>query len=200
MKKSEKTELTVSKIMKTAITEFGTNGYVGSSLNNICKSGINKGLIYHNFRDKDELYLKCLEKSRNMFVSLIEESDCLSDLVKYMNVRMSFFRECPHEAHIFFEAVLQPQKHLWHEIKEILQPFYEINETVYRSVVSNVELRDGITENEAVEYFRLIQRMFNGYFSSQNMSLDEQVNKHETNLPKMLNFMLYGIARGGNEK
>lgn len=200
MKKSEKTELTVSKIMKTAITEFGTNGYVGSSLNNICKSGINKGLIYHNFRDKDALYLKCLEKSRNMFVSLIEESDCLSDLVKYMNVRMSFFREYPYEAHIFFEAVLQPQKHLWHEIKEILQPFYEINETVYRSVVSNVELRDGITENEAVEYFRLIQRMFNGYFSSQNMSLDEQVNKHETNLPKMLNFMLYGIAKGGNEK
>lgn len=200
MKKSEKTELTVSKIMNTAIIEFGTNGYVGSSLNNICKSGINKGLIYHNFRDKDALYLKCLEKSRNMFVSLIEESDCLSDLVKYMNVRMSFFREYPHEAHIFFEAVLQPQKHLWHEIKEILQPFYEINKTVYRSVVSNVELRDGITENEAVEYFKLIQRMFNGYFSSQNMSLDEQVNKHETNLPKMLNFMLYGIARGGNEK
>lgn len=63
MKRSEKTELTISKIMEAAMTEFGTNGYVGGSVNNICKSGINKGLIYHNFKDKDELYLKCLKKA-----------------------------------------------------------------------------------------------------------------------------------------
>lgn len=73
-----------------------------------------------------------------------------------------------------------------------MQPFEEINETIYRSVVSSVELRDGITEEEAV-----------GYFSSsayRHMSLDEQVNEHETSLPKRLDFMLYGIAKRGNEK
>lgn len=69
--------------------------------------------------------------------------------------------------------------------------------------MSSVELRDGITEEEAVEYFRQMQRMFNGYFSSsayRHMSLDEQVNEHETSLPKLLDFMLYGIAKRGNEK
>lgn len=38
MKRSEKTELTISKIMNAAMIEFGTNGYVSSSVNNICKS------------------------------------------------------------------------------------------------------------------------------------------------------------------
>lgn len=101
MKRSEKTALTVSKIMQAAIIEFGTNGYVSGSVNNICKSGINKGLIYHNFKGKDELYLKCLEKSCETLISQIEKNNCSSDLLRYMSVRMSFFKEYPNEAHIF---------------------------------------------------------------------------------------------------
>lgn len=199
MKKSKKTELTVSKIMESAMTEFGTNGYLVGSVNNICKSGINKGLIYHNFKDKDELYLKCIEQSCAVLVALIEESSCSSDFLRYMNVRMSFFKEYPNEAHIFFEALLQPQEHLRNEIQEILQPFEKINETIYRSLVASVELRDGIAEEEAVWYFRQMQHIFNRCFGARHTSLDKQISEHETNLPRMLDFMLYGIAKGGKE-
>lgn len=199
MKKSKKTELTVSKIMESAMTEFGTNGYLVGSVNNICKSGINKGLIYHNFKDKDELYLKCIEQSCAVLVALIEESSCSSDFLRYMNVRMSFFKEHPNEAHIFFEALLQPQEHLRNEIQEILQPFEKINETIYRSLVASVELRDGIAEEEAVWYFRQMQHIFNRCFGARHTSLDKQISEHETNLPRMLDFMLYGIAKGGKE-
>ena len=60
MKKEEKTEITKCKILAAAIQEFGANGYAAGSVNNICKTGINKGLIYHNYKDKDELYLVCV--------------------------------------------------------------------------------------------------------------------------------------------
>lgn len=203
MKKAEKTELTVSKILEAATKEFGANGYAGGTVNNICKRGINKGLIYHNFKDKDDLYLACLDNSCKKFVMFIEESGCASDQLQYMNVRMRFFKEYPDEAHIFFEAILQPQENLRGRIQAILQPFEEINEKIYRSVVSFVTLRDGITEEDAIEYFRQMQRMFNGYFSSsayRHMALDEQIQKHEMSLPKLLNFMLYGIAKGSMEK
>ena len=63
MKQREKTELTVQRILSAAIAEFGVNGYAGGAVNNICKAGINKGLIYHNFKGKDELYLTCLHIS-----------------------------------------------------------------------------------------------------------------------------------------
>ena len=36
MKKSERTQLTISKIMEAAIIEFGENGYSGGTVNNIC--------------------------------------------------------------------------------------------------------------------------------------------------------------------
>ena len=63
MKKEEKTEITKCKILAAAIQEFGANGYAAGSVNNICKTGINKGLIYHNYKDKDELYLVCVQTS-----------------------------------------------------------------------------------------------------------------------------------------
>ncbi len=73
MKKAEKTELTVSKILGAALEEFGISGYASGTINNICKRGINKGLIYHNFNDKDALYLECLEKSCQKLVTMIEK-------------------------------------------------------------------------------------------------------------------------------
>lgn len=203
MKRTEKTELTVSKILEAAMEEFGTKGYAGGTMNNICKRGINKGLIYHNFKDKDALYLACLEKSCSELVTLIEENGCTSDQLQYMKLRMRFFKEHPNEAHIFFEAVLQPQEKLQDRIQKILQPFEEINERIYRTVVSCITLRDGITEVDAVDYFRQMQRMFNWYFSSaayRSMALEDQIREHEMNLSKLLDFMLYGIAKGGIEK
>jgi len=203
MKRFERTELTISKIQEAALEEFGANGYASGTINNICKRGINKGLVYHNFKDKDELYLVCLEISCKKLVTLVEESSCTSDQLQYMKLRLQFFTDYPNEAHIFFEAILQPQEKLRDRIQKILQPFEDLNEKIYRSVVSGITLRDGITEDDAISYFRQMQRMFNGYFSSsayRHIALDEQIREHEMDLPKLLDFMLYGIAKGGTEQ
>ncbi|MBP8715827.1 MAG: TetR/AcrR family transcriptional regulator, partial [Lachnospiraceae bacterium] len=62
MKKELKTELTKEKIILAAIDEFGRNGYYGSSLNSICDTGIAKGLLYHNFANKNAIYLACVQR------------------------------------------------------------------------------------------------------------------------------------------
>ena len=96
MKKSEKTEITIAKIIESAMDEFGTNGYAGGTVNNICKTGINKGLIYHNFTGKDELYLTCLKKSCEKFIEYIYAHDGANNLTGYMSVRMDFFHTFPY--------------------------------------------------------------------------------------------------------
>lgn len=183
--------------------EFGRNGYVGGTVNNICKTGINKGLIYHNFKDKDELYLACLKISCDKLTAYIKEKNGPGNLGEYMNVRMEFFRECPNEARIFFEALLNPQQKLQVEIQKIMGELEEINERVYRNTVQSVTLREGVTMEDALSYFRQMQTMFNGYFSSpayQNTPLEEKIKIHEANIPKLLDFMLYGIAKGEGKK
>jgi TetR/AcrR family transcriptional regulator len=57
MKKEMKTELTKEKILSAAMKEFGAKGYEGASLNHICETGIAKGLLYHNYENKDALFL-----------------------------------------------------------------------------------------------------------------------------------------------
>ena len=93
--KSERTELTTSKIIDAAINEFGKNGYLGGTVNNICNTGINKGLLYHNFKGKDDLYLTCLNFSCQKLLNYLKEQDRTENLENYMSARMNFFSNNP---------------------------------------------------------------------------------------------------------
>ena len=83
MKKSEKTEITVSRILESAMSEFGNKGYAGGTVNNICKTGINKGLLYHKFAGKDALYLTCLKRSSEKMIGYVRECGGAKDLKGY---------------------------------------------------------------------------------------------------------------------
>ncbi|MGM9681564.1 MAG: TetR/AcrR family transcriptional regulator [Eubacteriales bacterium] len=202
MKKSEKTEITVAKIVESAMAEFGTNGYSGGTVNNISKSGINKGLIYHNFTGKDQIYLICLKHSCEKLTEYIRESEGTADINRYMTARMGFFHTYPNEAHIIFEALLNPPPHLSDEIGAALAKFNQLNDAVCRKTLDALNLRDGITTDEALSYFHLMQTILNGYFSSpafQKMVLNEKVSLHERTVSKLLEYMIYGIAKGESE-
>ena len=199
MKKEEKTQLTVSKILDAATAEFGGKGYRNGTINTVCRAGINKGLVYHNFKNKDDLYLACLQRSCGKLVVFIRENACTESFPKYMRARADFLRNYPDEAHLVFEALLDPPEHLLPEIREMLQELEKINETVYKNTLSAVTLRDGVTTEDALKYFQQMQRLFNSCFNSDNyrtMTFDEKIKGHEERIPKLLDFMLYGIAKG----
>lgn len=202
MKKSEKTELTKEKILTAAVSEFGTKGYDNGSINNICKDNeISKGLIYHNFKNKDDIYLNCVEYCLNKFIDFMEEQEVGDDLKNYMNLRYHFFSENPLLSHIFFEAVLQPPKHLIMYIKNLKRNFDEFNLNTYKRALKKVKLRSGVIEEEVIEYYSLMQEMFNSYFISsayEHTSFSEVITDHETKLSKIIDFMLYGIAKEEN--
>ncbi len=202
MKKAEKTELTKKKILHQAMQEFGSKGYRGASLNAICEAGIPKGLLYHNFKNKDALYLACVAECFQSLTNYLKEAEIGNDTEKYMRVRMAFFNEHEMEAHIFFDAVLQPPEALYDQISALRKEFDALNKAFYQQVLHSIELRDGITEEEAMSYFTMLQDMFNSSFSSRNcrnISLSDKMDIHERDLPKILDFMLYGIARRKNQ-
>lgn len=202
MKKSDKTELTISKIMEAAITEFGQNGYAGGTMNNICKTGINKGLLYHNFSGKDELYLTCVNFSCKKLIQHIQERNGAKNPESYLAARMDVFALYPDEAHIFFEALLCPPSHLSTEIRPAISEFTKLNEQIINTTLDAVTLRSTVAKDDAVSYFHMMQTMFNGYFSCPafyHITLEEKMKLHEKILPQLLDFMLYGIAKGDHE-
>ncbi|MGN0402241.1 MAG: TetR/AcrR family transcriptional regulator [Acetatifactor sp.] len=199
MKKDEKTRLTISKILEAAMNEFGKNGYSGGTINNICSSGINKGLLYHNFGGKDDIYLTCLKHSCEKLMSYLKNQNHTESLDDYMSARMDFFNSNSNETRIFFEALLTPPPHLSDRIHSMLSEFNTLNEKMYNQALDSLILRDTVSREDALTYFHLMQLMLNGYFSSpafQNMDISEKVKMHEMIVSKLLDYMLYGIAKG----
>ena len=88
MKKEEKTRRTYEKIRNAAIVEFGTKSYENASLNTICsENNISKGLLYHNFKGKDDLN-KVQEMA--IFVALSMVGLALNQMIMWIAVE--FFR------------------------------------------------------------------------------------------------------------
>lgn len=203
MKKEEKTELTRSKIFAAAMQEFGTKGYTAGSVNCICKTGINKGLIYHNFKDKDELYLECVQKSCDDLVCFVTKHNAEEGFVEYMSARERFFKEHEMEAYLFLEARTNPPAHLSERIQKIYAEIDALNLKIFEKELSNYELRKGISKEEALYYFFEIQKLYNLNFAKElgsEMSHHDQLTIHEINIRKLFDFMLYGIAKGGNDE
>lgn len=203
MKKEEKTELTKSRILEAAMSEFGTRGYAAGSVNHICKTGINKGLVYHNFKDKDELYLICVKKSCDDLLDYVIRQKADDSFIKYMSMRKRFFQENEQEAYLFLEARTNPPRHLADRIRELFVKVDELNMEVCEKELSRYELRTGVSKEDALHYFSGIQKLYNLSFmdwSDTQMSAREKLDLHEMNIHKMFDLMLYGIAKGGNEK
>ncbi|MGI5856846.1 MAG: TetR/AcrR family transcriptional regulator [Candidatus Merdivicinus sp.] len=204
MKQEERTSLTRERIIKAAMREFGVKGYAGTTLNAICgEGGIAKGLFYHNFSGKDTLYLACVDQCFAGLRAYLGEQAETGGLQVCMKLRFRYFAEHPLCARIFFEAVLQPPPELAAEIRTCKREFDAFNKKIYQSALSGLTLRDGVTEADALDYYEMMQEMFNGYYSSPayaGKDFQTIMADHEERLAKLVDFMLYGIAeRRGQE-
>ncbi|HBR09513.1 MAG TPA: TetR/AcrR family transcriptional regulator [Clostridiales bacterium] len=206
MRRDEKNLLSRRKILDSAFEEFGNQGYGLSSVNTICTAGdISKGILYHYFKDKDELYLVCI---REMFDSLTEHlQNELSNvsgtkearLERYFDARLRFFRENPLHHNLFCDVIVAPPAHLAQAISEIKADFDTLNISVLTELLQSARLRSDITIQSAVETFRLYQDFVNARYQMEPAgALD--LEKHEKICKRSLSILLYGvIERDGNE-
>lgn len=208
MKQQEKTQRTKERILTAAIAEFGERGYQGASINAICSSSqVPKGLLYHNFKNKDDLYLQSVERCYDQMTEYLgcqewSGHNAQEELKGLLKRRQRFFSEHPHHAALFFHALLQPPRHLLAQLKEARRNFDTFCAAHYRSMLAGLPLRDGITEEAALEYFSIFWEMFNGYFQSkadQGGDYRSLIEAHEEKLSPIFDFMLYGIAKQNEE-
>ena len=174
MKNEERSELTREKILQAALHEFGEHGYEGGTIGHICKTGINKGLIYHHFKSKDDLYLTCMRYAVNHLLLEVGDLDLqgqnIQDVIStYMNKRYVFFKTYHDEARIVFEGLLSVPTKLTSEVQEIFAPLHDLNEKLYQALLNSITLKENVNKEAALSYFSMVQSMFNAYFSSPMM-------------------------------
>ncbi|MEG2660427.1 MAG: TetR/AcrR family transcriptional regulator [Oscillospiraceae bacterium] len=206
MKRDEKNLISRRKIMDSAFKEFGEEGYGLSSINNICTSGdISKGILYHYFKDKDELYLVCIKE---LFDSLTEHlRKELADasgtkenrLERYFDARLRFFSENLMYHKLFCDVIIAPPAHLAQAISEIKADFDALNISVLTELLQSAKLRSDVTIQSAVETFRLYQDFVNARYQMEPASALD-LETHEKICKRSLGILLYGvIEREDNE-
>lgn len=208
MKREIKAECSREKILCAAMDEFGCKSYDAASLNIICSANnISKGLVYHYFGNKDDLYLLCVKTCfEHLTAFLAEESYDFTDFQRGMNQylarRFLFFQTYPQEGHLFFHTVLQPPLHLAGKIQELRAVFDAQSLAYYKTALAHVVLREGITEETALQYFVLFQEVFHGCFRrhmDSSAALENLMQAHEVQLSNLLNLMLYGLVKEGQQ-
>lgn len=207
MKRKEKNLQSRQRILEGALKEFSAKSYAEASLNSICNdNGISKGIIYHYFKDKDELYLLCAKECFDALTSYLSDAvRTLSGGVEehlhgYFDARLRFFGEHPLYLNLFCNTIMTPPAHLLKAIGGVKSEFDALNISVLTELLERVSLRPGISVPEVVEDFRAYQDFFNARYLSiqQGRSAENILHDHEERCHRQLRMLLYGVV--GREK
>ncbi len=202
MKREEKNQQSRQKIMDAAMEEFSDNNYAEASLNTICKRGdISKGIIYHYFKDKDELFLACVKECFDALTAHLRNQISIDGdpveqvLEQYFDTRLAFFDQNPLYLKLFFSAVIMPPPHLVDAISEIRKDFDALNVSVFTSLLQRVPLRSDLTIGEVIDEFKLYQDFVNTQYQMRTIRhARNDIKEHERQCSRSLGILMYGIV------
>ena len=190
LKQTEKNRRSREYIIERACEEFSAHGYSGGSLNRICAGGgISKGLLYHYYAGRNELYLACVERMfREMTDFLRERLDLESVTVgEYFSLQMEFFRLHPQYRGLFCDVLVYPQAVLAEQTEQMRQEFDSLNNAALSSVLSRERLAPGLTLDTALVQFRAFVNSLGIYMR------EDSAQDTEAEAEALLHTMLYGI-------
>lgn len=199
MNRDQKNSRTRRKIIDGALLEFSEKTYGEASLNEICANGnVSKGIIYHYFKDKDELYLCCVRECFDALTDYLKSAVIRLDapieavLAEYFDRRIAFFELHPLYLKLFYGAVINPPAHLAAAMTEIKSEFCALNESMLKKALQAVRLRPDVSIGEVVDVFRDYQDFVNTRFQMQSFG-QGALKEHEDRCRRSLQILLYGV-------
>ena len=211
MKREEKNALTRQRIVDAAMEEFSQKGFEGASLNVVCaQNDLSKGIIYHYFKDKDELYLFCVRRCFDALTDYLRETAAQRTgtagerVERYFSSRLRFFSENPQLLGLFADASMDPPEHLRGEIAALRGGFDALNTDMLTQVLGSLPLRPGLSAEQAVEDFRLymdyVNLRFRTAYVRESADPDALMREHEAMCHRQLHMLLYGVVERKDEE
>ena len=168
MKQQERQKNSKEKILQASMEEFSQFGYEKVTMDSICaKHKISKGMMYHYYSGKDDLFLLCVQEMYTMMQAYIEEriselkkKEALEALKGFWTLRESFFEQHPEQKYIFENALLRTPEHLSEKIAEIRRPIESLNRRFLHETLGKIELRENLKKENASIYLEAMESVF----------------------------------------
>lgn len=181
-----------NKILSACIEEFANNGYEKASTNSIVRnSGISKGLLFHYFGSKKNVFLSTLDYSINYILNKYYDisEDKPSDLFERMMwvslLKMRMWYEEPLMFNLVFNAFINFPDELKEEIESRYVQLNSEHMPRFFEGIDISKLRKGVPREKAVEIIMLflggLSQKYMGQYK--NHSADEMLE----NMNKLIN-------------
>lgn len=202
MTQKSKSMIARFKILQVALNEFANYSYENSSINRICTTGnISKGVMYHHFKDKDELYLLCVRYCYDTMTDyyrskLKNEENWKEEIKKFLEIRYHFSKEYPQLQKIFFNTIFRAPEHLKEQIKKITKNLESLNYEFSMKILKRVNLKPGLEPEEIIFFVDVVQNILHEKFNRKLDNMDEIEKlslEYEKMAEKWINIILYGI-------
>ena len=206
LSREKQNEISKEKILRASLNEFGKKDYLIASTNNICKdNNISKGLLFHYYQNKDELFLLCVKSCFNDLSNYIKnnityyEGDPRKSLDLYMKRRWEFFQDNAYYKQIFINATFNPPSHLVKEISILKKDVDEANKEFLLKCINSCNLKDNVTPDKVVDIILDLINHLHTKFMNRSM-IDESdtsqvLNEWVEEFSTIFEMLMFGIIK-----
>lgn len=192
MNQTERNELSRARILMHASAEFAEHGYHGASVNRICEKGkVSKGLMYHYYKEKDDLYLSCIKMCFSRIGAFIlAELDKDSITVdEFFDRRATYFEEHPVHYYLYLDAITNISPH----IQKYRVEYDNTNYKIFSTVIKNQYSDANIDINFAFKMLTIMRRGVNSYIGTQKSESFSPAD-HAALCKQVVNTVIRGLS------
>ena len=201
MKQEERKEKSKEEIYQAALEEFGTYGYDNVSIEQICnRHGISKGMMYHYYKGKDDLFLASVSrvfKDLNDYLESklpdFKEMDPIEAIKSFLMARECFFQTREKEKTIFECAIFHHPRKLASQLDEARMQVKELNMSFIIAQTDKMKLRDGLDRQHVYRYLSSINYLFQDLLRNYEDGKELSIHDMLSSAGELLSMMLFGV-------
>ncbi len=169
-------------IMNAAAAAFAAYGYKKTTIDEIvAAAGISKGLFYHYYEDKKQLYLQLYDTYTDLLTESImeevnmQETDFFERLKQISHIRIAFINRSPALWGFLYSAYYEQHPDVALLIKAKNE---HLAQDSYHRSAANIDwsrLRSGITPDQAIKMVTWMAEGFVKHLNAEQIVLDEQL-------------------------
>ncbi len=193
-------------IIKAALEEFAENGYAAASTNTITrKAGISKGLLFHYFGNKQQLYLEVLDFCMEQVLARFDEElkyvsrDIIERIVELNKLKIRLNADLPLTQRFLTEAFLKPPEGLAKEIARRQVQMYTKYMPLLLENVDRSNFREDIDQEKAIEmvvtFANAIGEKYIQAYREKGADIDSLLDAFIEDLRNCRDMIKYGIYK-----
>lgn len=192
-----------TKILEASIEEFANKGYINASTNEIIKkAGISKGLLFHYFGNKRNLYLTTLDLITNEFFERFYEvlhddsNDIFNKLLNWNKTKFTLLSEYPTEYKMLMGAYVNVPQEIKDELVLRYNHLSKISISNFLKDVDYSMFRKNLDQEKAVELILLTLDSIGNKYIQQYKGKEDEIIKELPKITKEIQEYLYMLRVG----